>query len=126
MTGFNMPPGVSPRDIPGNDAPAPSLESEEVCEMLEQLQEDISAGPESNDQEDQNRFWKSVGDRQDRIVQIVEDLATELGREKMTVEDLRQQVTHLQRYAQHTPACAKVIGRLSNRDIECSCGLEPL
>jgi len=35
MTGFNMPPGVSTRDIPGNDAPDPSPESEKILDLLE-------------------------------------------------------------------------------------------
>ena len=39
MTGYNMPPGVSPRGIPGNDAPDGPPELDELYELLDRRDE---------------------------------------------------------------------------------------
>ena len=107
MSGFNMPPGVSPSDIPGNDEPLLFPEEEAVDNKLDEIQTTS-----------ENYF--------EDIRRIVGDLANRATRQAMTIEDLQQQVRHLMQYAQHTPSCGKVAARLSNREGECTCGLEPL
>ena len=92
MTGYNMPPGVSPWDIPGNDAPDPSTESEQVGQMLDDFQDMLSEGSESTDPEDIAAFWRAVERRKDAIINFVEDLAVERNELAEALVDLRWQV----------------------------------
>ena len=108
MTGYNMPPGCSPRDIPGNDARDPSPEAIAASELLEEIANRLSLGSDAYDELDNANT---------QIQDIIEKLVDEL-------DHARLEIAHLQRYAQHTPACTKVSGRLQNRDIDCSCGLD--
>lgn len=62
MGAFNMPPGVSPRDIPGNNEPDPSDEELRVAEILDTI-------------DDLDEIFNE-GERE-KLLEIVGDLATE-------------------------------------------------
>lgn len=102
MSGFNMPPGVSPRDIPGNDEPSLSEEEARSDEILTALEE--------RQAEDLEEIRKLIG-----------RLSAERDGFKSTNEDLRLRIQHLEKYATHHPSCAKA---RSWTDEHCDCGLE--
>jgi hypothetical protein len=84
MTGFNMPPGVSVRDIPGNDAPDPSPESEEVASKLLKLLEPFSYTSEFAD------INEVLDKRMEEIVDLVENLAVAKAAAENGLEDWKQ------------------------------------
>lgn len=106
MSGFNMPPGVSPSDIPGNEEQL-SPEEESVDNKLDEIQTTS-----------ENYF--------EDIRKIVGELADRATRQAMTIEDLQQQIRHLMKYAQHKETCDKILHAKSNIDQLCTCGLAPL
>ena len=83
MTGFNLPPGVSPSDIPGNDAPGVSVEEEQVAQLVDKIcVEGLFPGcPE-----------------EDQVLEIVAELAAERDRLRNEVDGLRAQIDEIQCY----------------------------
>lgn len=78
MTGFNLPPGCSVRDIDraaGADQPDPTPESNHVADLLEKHVAAMQAGPECQDPDDVRVWERARGRESDAIVAIVDDLA---------------------------------------------------
>jgi hypothetical protein len=69
MTGYNMPPGCNPSDIPGNDARDPTPEEDRVYDLLEKLTGNEGQSP------------KELDAQKDEILQILSDLVDKLDRE---------------------------------------------
>ena len=78
MTGFNMPPGVSPRDIPGNDAPDPSPEADAVLNILESAEGRCPP----------QRYC-------DHILEIVERIVAERDEYKRMLEGLQEEIARV-------------------------------
>lgn len=105
MTGFNMPPGVSPRDIPGFDEPSLSKEEERSSILLESVRDLADSAHEE-------------------VLKIISNLSGENTQLMLSVDNWKQQAEHYKNYAQHHPSCTKVFARLKGSEGQCSCGLE--
>lgn len=123
MGAFNMPPGVSPSDIPGVDDGPPELN-------------DFLAWQEERDQlicdsmEVEVQWTKEKEKRQEELGDKMQELIINLASEAHTADMLREENDRLrkrlEKYGQHYPSCSKVASRLGNRlaSPNCTCGLE--
>jgi len=82
MTGFNMPPGVSPSDIPGNNAPDPSPEADEVLEWLESAEGKCPP-----------QFYC------DKVIEVVERIVEERNGYRAKLKDLQERVSNALDYS---------------------------
>jgi hypothetical protein len=100
-----MPPGVSPRDIPGNEEPYIAPECDLAAGTMEKVLEHMDQAHEA-------------------VLKIMDKLVDERDQLKLSSEFWRDRANHLLNYAQHHPSCSKVAGRLQGIELNCSCGLE--